>query len=65
MIKENAFIDSSKMVAKQVEELHGSDEIFKNTELLARKVMKDMRMRYRKVTHIAMSANSQRSLVLR
>ena len=65
MIKENAFIDSSKMVANKVEELHGADESVKNTELLARKVMKDMRMRYRKVTHIAMSANSQRSLVLR
>ena len=58
MIKNNEFIDSSKMVANKVEEQYGTDQAVKNTEVLAREVMKDMKMRYKKVTHIAMSANS-------
>ena len=62
MVKQDEFIDSVKTVARRIEEEYGPDDI---TETDIRKVMKQMNMRYRKVNHIAMSANSQRSMILR
>jgi len=53
------------MVVDRVKDMHEPEEAVKVTEHFARKIMNDIGMRYRKVNHIAMSANSQRSLVLR
>ena len=65
LIDEDVFIDSTKMVVEKVREQDSPVEAISVTENQAREVMKDMKMKYRKVNHIAMSANSQRSLVLR
>ena len=65
LIDEDVFIDSTKMVVEKVREQDSPVEAVSVTENQAREVMKDMKMKYRKVNHIAMSANSQRSLVLR
>lgn len=44
-----------------------SDSVFRPTvtSAEARSIMRDMGLRYKKVQHIAMTANSERSLVLR
>ena len=68
MVKDNEFIDSCKAVLKKVKsDLKPSAEAsgMSISEAETRLVMRDMGMKYRKVKHIAMSANSQRSLVLR
>ena len=61
MTEENDFIDSCdyvlKIVNKDFELVCTRDEV--------RKVMKELGFRYKKIKHIAMTANSERSLVLR
>ena len=61
MAEENDFIDSCDYVLKVVnqdfEHVCTRDEV--------RKVIKELGFRYKKVKHIAMTANSERSLVLR
>ena len=62
MVQKDEFIDSCKAVVKRTNiELQDSAV----SEAETRKVMLAMGMKYRKVHHIAMSANSERSLVLR
>ena len=68
MIENNDFIDSSKYVLKHIQEM--SDEEGKSDKVELKeaeicKIMKEFGFRYRKVHHIALSANSNRSLVLR
>jgi len=72
MIDNNEFIDSCKYVTNKVNEFklsssNSDDPVYRPdiTETEIRIIMKDMGLKYRKVNHIAMSANSERSLVLR
>ena len=64
----DVFIDSCKMVTKEVQKKcfqRGNPYQFGITEQQACKIMRELGMRYKKVQHIALSANSERSLVLR
>ena len=61
MVQKNEFIDSCEYVTKRVNENSGST--IQQTKV--RQIMKNLGFKYRKVNHIAMSANSERSLVLR
>ena len=64
----DSFIDSSRTVIKQIEkdQLDSAEEDkLQIKEHEACKLMRELGMRYRKVNHIALSANSERSLVLR
>ena len=70
MIESKDFIDSSRYVLKHIEEKCADEEEkadkkagLKEAEVC--KIMKELGFRYRKVHHIALSANSNRSLVLR
>ena len=60
MNEKDIFIDSCKSVGEKVN--------LKNVHILKpyeiREIMKDLGYKYKKVNHIAMSANSERSLVL-
>ena len=58
MIDQNEFIDSTKMIVEKVRDNHSQDAAINISESKARKVMTGMNMKYRKVNHIAMSANS-------
>jgi hypothetical protein len=46
------------MIVEKVRDNHSQDAAINITESKARKVMTGMNMKYRKVNHIAMSANS-------
>ena len=64
----DVFIDSCRMVIKKIEEDQAGEAdadrlLIKEQE--ACKIMRGLGMRYVKVQHIALSANSERSLVLR
>ena len=61
MNEKDVFIDSCKSVGEVVNQ--NNVHVCKPKEI--RKIMKDLGYKYRKVNHIAMSANSERSLVLR
>ena len=70
MIENNDFIDSSQYVLKHIQEMSDEEEKNDKESLELKegeicKIMKDLGFRYRKVHHIALSANSNRSLVLR
>ena len=72
MVDKNVFIDSCKQVVEKSEALHqaagAAGGAVKDLSLQPGetcKIMRDLGMRYRKVHHIALSANSQRSMVLR
>ena len=61
LVNQNSFIDS----CKQVKDIVNEQNEIQVSEEEARKCMRDIGMRYKKVKHIAMTANSDRSLVLR
>ena len=62
MNEQDQFIDSVKSVKKKLEQEKGT--IFKEREIL--NVMKnDLNMKFRKVVHVTMQANSTKNLVLR
>ena len=61
MNEKDIFIDSCKSVGEVVNK--SNVHILKPYEI--REIMKDLGYKYKKVNHIAMSANSERSLVLR
>ena len=61
LIKEDAFVDSCQAVVTRTLELGVPD----CTEREAMKVMKAVGMRYRKVKHVPINANSNRNLILR
>ena len=61
MNEKDIFIDSCKSVGEIINQ--NNVHVFKPYEI--REIMKDLGYKYKKVNHIAMSANSERSLVLR
>ena len=61
MADKDEFIDSCQFVMNRVNE----NSVHEHAPHEIRKCMKDLGFKYRKVNHIAMSANSERSLVLR
>ena len=74
LVAQDGFIDSCKMVLDKVRTVSSkpnTDSEFRKlvledlTEWEVQTVMKDKGLRYKKVAQIAMSANSERSLVLR
>ena len=61
LVAEDAFIDSAEQVMKLVNQKEGVN--VKYSETL--KVLKQMGMKYRKVKHVPLRANSERNMVLR
>ena len=70
MTERNDFIDSSKAVIKHIKENEADEDDQEDDEVVyieaeVCKIMRELGYRYRKVHHVALSANSNRSLVLR
>ena len=72
MVDKNVFIDSCQAIIAKIkgpEQLEHSSTSSHDAVVISqadtREVMKDMGMKFRKVHHVALSANSERSLVLR
>ena len=62
MLKAVTFIDSVKFVQEKIKE---SNKVEFKSQLISKVMRQDLRMKYKKVQAIALTANSKRSLILR